>query len=89
MTPFTTPTLEPSVTSWQRERDGMLSHISYLEDCRTRAGEFLLKVARLEPITEFDITEALMILWEAKDQSEARRWPVLDSEILNEKEDQQ
>lgn len=67
-------TLNPSVTSWQAERDGLLEHISWQADSIERATDYLVEVGKLDTITPFDIVEALSILWESKDVSEARRF---------------
>lgn len=58
---------------------------------RRRATDYLKCLAAdVEPITAFDINEALAILNETREASEARRRiGVLDSETLNQKEDQQ
>lgn len=84
-----TPTLEPSVTSWQRERDAMLDRISHLQDARDRATDFLARLAgEVSPITAFDMGEAIALLWETPEQSEARRFAgVLDSETPDPEED--
>ena len=94
MSPFTEPTLSPSITRWQSERDALLDQISYLENKVNRTGDFLMKLLETEDEqVQFDLTEALMILFETKIDSEARRFapgrtPVLVSTGTNTKEDE-
>jgi hypothetical protein len=82
-----TVTLSPSVNRWQRERDGLLDRLSYLEETRTRTGEFLIELSAIPDITPFDITEALALLWESQPDSELRRFGhLLQSEVEQEEE---
>lgn len=64
----------PSVTSWQHERDGLLDYISHVESCRTRAQDYMLNAVRQEMMPEFEVAEVLLLLFEARDESEKRRW---------------
>ncbi len=93
MDTFTSPTYRQSGTSWEIEHDRLLDHISYLEDCRVRTTEYLNAALRLSEdggIGLFEVSEAMLLLWEAKDDSERRRFPehVLGSEEQEEKEEQ-
>lgn len=85
------PVLAPNRRSLEIQRDNSLDQVSYLQDSRQRATDYLKCLAAdVEPITAFDINEALAILNETREASDARRRiGVLDSETLNQKEDQQ
>lgn len=85
------PVLAHNRRSLEIQRDNSLDQVSYLQDARRRATDYLKCLAAdVEPITVFDINEALAILNETREASDARRFPaVLDSEPLNQKEDQQ
>ena len=84
------PVLAPNKRSLEIQRDNSLDQVSYLQDARARATDYLKCLAAdVEPITAFDINEALAILNETREASEARRFPgVLNSETLNPKEEQ-
>ena len=89
---LTSEARSPSVTSWQKERDGLLDRISHLQDVRDRATDFLAHLAsEVQPITSFDVGEAVKILWETPEASHERRFPtpVLDSDSSTNKEDTQ
>ena len=72
--PFAEGTHNPSVTTWQHERDGMLDQISYLENCRERTTEYLTQCVTNGLVPAFETAEAMLLLWESKDESEKRRW---------------
>ncbi len=84
------PVLAPNRRSLEIQRDNALDQVSYLQEARTRATDFLKCLASdVDPITAFDINEALAILTETRQASDARRFPaVLDSVTLDQKEDQ-
>jgi len=68
------------------QRDNALDHIAFLQEKQARTRNFLNRLAtEVEPITTFDIIEALDILNENRMESEARRFHsvVLDSETQN------
>lgn len=71
---FTSEKHAPSVTTWQLERDGLLDHISHLEDCRERTTEYLTQCVTNGLVPAFETAEAMLLLWESKDESEKRRW---------------
>lgn len=63
-----------SVTTWQRERDGLLDEISHLNDCRNRTTEYLTQRVKDGLLPDFEVAEAMLLLWEARDESDRRRW---------------
>lgn len=93
MTDESRPALNPSVTTWQMQRDAMLDQISYLEDCVNRTGEFLLRLEKEHPEFSFEIGETLLILFETKIDNDIRRGfdphiePVLTSSSTEKKEE--
>lgn len=83
--------LAPNRRSLEIQRDNALDRISYLQDARSRATDYLTcLMSDVSPITPFDIAEALSILNETPEASAARRFPepVLGSAVLDQKEDQ-
>lgn len=73
-------TLERSETSHQVTKNGMLDYISYLEDCRRRAHEYMLSAVREGLLPEFEVAEIGLLLYEARDDSDKRRWAQSEEE---------
>ena len=81
-----TAALSPGKRYIDIQRDNALDYIAFLQDKQVRTKNFLNRLAtEVEPITTFDIIEALDILNENRMESEARRFHsvVLDSETQN------
>lgn len=78
--PFTEQKHNPSVTTWQMGRDAMLDHISYLEDNRSRASDYLALCVTNGLIPQFEAAELMLLLWESKDESEKRRWAQMEEQ---------
>jgi hypothetical protein len=83
--------LAPSRRSVEIQRDNALDQVSFLQEKHTRVGDFLARlVDEVEPVTKFDIFEAIALLKESREESEVRRSldRVLSSGVPSEKEDQ-
>jgi hypothetical protein len=73
MTQYTIPKYRESGTSWEKQHDAMLDHISYLENKIEGALGYLLKMEEEHPEVAFEIGELYLILFETKIDNDIRR----------------
>ena len=69
----TTEVRSPSVTHWQKERDGLLDQIGFLANKIDSAENYLLRFEEQHPEVAYEIGELYLILSETRIDYDMRR----------------
>lgn len=91
---FTQPKYSPSETTWQVRLDSALDTIAYLQDCRERAGEEIIRLHEKHPELDEELTGIMLRLYETRIDRDIRRGfdipnnDVLSSDSTEQKEEQ-
>ena len=81
---FTQQKYSPSETTWQVRLDSALDTIAYLQDCRERAGEAILRLHEIHPELDQELTGIMLKLYETRIDRDIRRgFDIPNNDVLS------